>query len=114
MLNTKETYRALQTVYYAVSNLYSLLTAVRYRDVREQDKAVVLTDTKWTRSVITFTALYIVHTSAEVNEVVDTCSWSCCKLWGGSMCNRITGSTVKREGLTCLFFIPGSNVPELY
>lgn len=107
-------YRALQTVHYAVSNLYSLLTAARYRDMREQDKAVVPRDTKWTRSVITFTALFIVHTSVEVSEVVDTCSWSCCKLWGVSMCNRITRSAVKREGITCLFFIPGSNVPELY
>jgi len=79
---TKEIYRALQAVYYKVSNLYSLLTAARYRDMWEQDTAVVLRDTKWTRSIITFTRLFIIHTSAEVSEVVENCSWSCCKLCG--------------------------------
>jgi hypothetical protein len=80
VLYTKEIYRALQAVYYAVSNLYSLLTAARYRDTWEQGTAVVLRDTKWTHFIITCTRLYIIHMPAEVSEVVENCSWSCCKL----------------------------------
>jgi hypothetical protein len=80
MLCTTESCCALQGVYYAVPNLCSLLTAARYRDVREQDEAVVLRDTKWTRSIVAFTGLHIIHTSAEVSEFVETRSWNCCKL----------------------------------
>ena len=81
MFYTKEIYRPPQAVYYAVSNLYSLVMTACYRDMRERDKPVVLRDTKWTRSIIAFTGLHVIHMSAEVSVVVETCSWSCCKLF---------------------------------
>ena len=51
--------------------------AARYGDSRQQDEQDVLRDTQWTRYTITFTGLHIIHTSAEVSELVETCSWSC-------------------------------------
>ena len=68
MLCTTEICRALQAVYFAVSNWCSLLTAAWYRDMREQDEAVVLRDTKWTRCIIAFTGLHIIHTYTRLQK----------------------------------------------